>query len=38
MVVDDEIKERTDNNNPWLIYQSGTSLCGMACIFYLFAK
>lgn len=38
MIVDDEIKERTDNKRPWLINQSGTSLCGMACIFYLFAK
>jgi hypothetical protein len=38
MVVYDEIKERTDNNKPWLVNQSGTSLCGMACIFYLFAK
>lgn len=26
------------NKNPELIDQSGTSLCGMACIFYLFAK
>ncbi|MDR2205210.1 MAG: hypothetical protein LBE36_03510 [Flavobacteriaceae bacterium] len=24
--------------SPWEIYQAGTSLCGMACIFYLFAK
>ena len=23
---------------PWLIDQSGTSLCGMACLFYVFAK
>jgi len=38
MILDDEIKERTDNKKPWLVNQSGTSLCGMACIFYLFAK
>jgi hypothetical protein len=38
MIVEDEITERTDNGKPWLINQSGTSLCGMACIFYLFAK
>lgn len=38
LIVKDEIKERTDNNKPWLVNQSGTSLCGMACIFYLFAK
>jgi hypothetical protein len=38
MVVYDEMKERTDNNKPWLVNQSGTSLCGMACIFYLLAK
>lgn len=38
MIIEDEITERTDNGKPWLINQSGTSLCGMACIFYLFAK
>lgn len=38
MIVENEITERTDNGKPWLINQSGTSLCGMACIFYLFAK
>ncbi|MFC4477654.1 hypothetical protein [Flavobacterium chungangensis] len=38
MFVEDEITDRTDNGKPWLINQSGTSLCGMACIFYLFAK
>lgn len=37
-IIEEEIKERIDNNQPWLINQSGTSLCGMACIFYLFAK
>lgn len=37
-IIEDEIKERTDNKKPWLVNQSGTSLCGMACIFYLFAK
>lgn len=36
--LEDEIKSRTDENEPWLINQSGTSLCGMACVFYLFAK
>ena len=34
-IIEDEIKERTDNKKPWLVNQSGTSLCGMACIFYL---
>ncbi|MET3027815.1 hypothetical protein ABXT06_14145 [Flavobacterium sp. UW10123] len=38
MLVEDEITERTDHAKPWLVNQSGTSLCGMACIFYLFAK
>jgi hypothetical protein len=33
MLVDDEITERTDKGSPWLVNQSGTSLCGMACIF-----
>ncbi|WP_064967472.1 hypothetical protein [Tenacibaculum ovolyticum] len=37
-VFDDEIKERTVSKMPWKINQSSTSLCGMACIFYLFAK
>lgn len=36
--VEDELKERVDNKKPWSINQSGTSLCGMACLFYLFAK
>lgn len=34
--VHEEIEDRLIN--PWKIDQSGTSLCGMACIFYLFAK
>jgi hypothetical protein len=38
MIVEEEIKDRTDNKKPWLVNQAGTSLCGMACIFYLFAK
>jgi len=38
MIVEEEIKERTDDKKPWLVNQAGTSLCGMACIFYLFAK
>jgi hypothetical protein len=38
MIIEEEIKERTDDKKPWLVNQSGTSLCGMACIFYLFAK
>jgi hypothetical protein len=37
-IVEEEIKERTDNKKPWLVNQASTSLCGMACIFYLFAK
>jgi hypothetical protein len=38
MIVEEEIKERTDDKKPWLVNQAGTSLCGMACIFYIFAK
>lgn len=30
--------ELADRIQPWKINQSGTSLCGMACLFYLFAK
>ncbi|HEX8575037.1 MAG TPA: hypothetical protein VF677_01965 [Flavobacterium sp.] len=37
-ILEEEIKARTDDKKPWRINQSGTSLCGMACIFYLFAK
>ena len=37
-IVEKEIEERTYGKKPWKIDQSGTSLCGMACIFYLFAK
>lgn len=37
-ILEQEIKERTDDKKPWLVNQAGTSLCGMACIFYLFAK
>ena len=36
--VDQEIKERTDSKELWRLNQAGTSLCGMGCIFYLFAK
>lgn len=35
-ILEQELKSRS--TSPWLINQSGTSLCGMACIFYLFAK
>ncbi len=35
-IVQNELNSRI--NSPWLINQSSTSLCGMACIFYLFAK
>ena len=35
---EEEIKERTDSRELWRINQAGTSLCGMGCIFYLFAK
>jgi hypothetical protein len=38
MILEEEIEERTTSGNPWKINQAGTSLCGMACIFYLFAK
>ena len=34
--VQDQIIQRV--GQPWLIDQSGTSLCGMACLFYVFAK
>ena len=34
--VQDQIIQRV--RQPWLIDQSGTSLCGMACLFYVFAK
>ena len=34
--VQDQIIQRV--GEPWLIDQSGTSLCGMACLFYVFAK
>ena len=34
--VQDQIIQRV--GKPWLIDQSGTSLCGMACLFYVFAK
>lgn len=37
-VFEKELSDRTDNRKPYLINQRGTSLCGMACIFYLFAK
>ena len=37
-IIDNEIKIRVDQGKPWSVNQSGTSLCGMACIFYLFAK
>mgnify|MGYP003583247561 FL=1 len=34
----EEISLRIDNKELWRINQAGTSLCGMGCIFYLFAK
>ena len=37
-ILKKEIKARTDDGLPWKIDQNGTSLCGMASIFYLFAK
>ena len=37
-VFEKELLERTDHKKSFLIDQNGTSLCGMACIFYLFAK
>ncbi|QYS92127.1 hypothetical protein JJC04_06015 [Flavobacterium covae] len=36
MVVYEQAEARA--KEPWRIDQGGTSLCGMACIFYLFAK
>jgi hypothetical protein len=36
IVFEKELGDRI--GEPWRIDQSGTSLCGMACIFYLFAK
>lgn len=38
VTLQEEIDERTDNGELWKINQAGTSLCGMGCIFYLFAK
>ncbi|MCH4829981.1 hypothetical protein [Flavobacterium columnare] len=37
-VLEEEIEEKTTKGMPWKVNQAGTSLCGMACIFYLFAK
>ncbi|MCJ8498903.1 hypothetical protein MVI27_11645 [Chryseobacterium salipaludis] len=37
-IIEDELNIRVGSKMPWVINQSGTSLCGMACIFYLFAK
>lgn len=37
-IIEDELNIRVGSKMPWIINQSGTSLCGMACIFYLFAK
>ncbi|MFS1520067.1 hypothetical protein BWK63_12945 [Flavobacterium covae] len=37
-VLEEEMEERTTKGMPWKVNQAGTSLCGMACIFYLFAK
>ncbi len=34
----EDIDERIDNKELWKINQASTSLCGMGCIFYLFAK
>ncbi|WP_313500476.1 hypothetical protein [Kaistella carnis] len=38
MMFEKELEQRTDNRHPEVINQKGTSLCGMAAIFYLFAK
>ncbi|GGX16003.1 type VI secretion system tube protein TssD [Aquimarina muelleri] len=35
-IVEQQIEERI--KKPWKINQGGTSLCGMACLFYIFAK
>ncbi len=35
-IVEQQIEERL--NKPWKINQGGTSLCGMACLFYIFVK
>ncbi|OEJ98632.1 hypothetical protein A8C32_05385 [Flavivirga aquatica] len=35
-IVEQQIEERLEK--PWKINQGGTSLCGMACLFYIFAK
>lgn len=37
-LFEEGLADRTDKKQPWAINQAGTSLCGMACIFYLFAK
>lgn len=38
IIFEAELKERTEDKKPWKVNQSSTSLCGMACIFYIFAK
>lgn len=35
-IIEQQIEERL--GKPWKINQGGTSLCGMACLFYIFAK
>lgn len=38
VIFEKELTERTDKKHPFLIDQNNTSLCGIACIFYIFAK
>lgn len=37
-IFESQLQERVDFGKPWKIHQSSTSLCGMACLFYLLAK
>lgn len=37
-IFEDELLDRTDNKHPFLIDQGNSPLCGMACLFYIFAK
>lgn len=38
VIFERELTERTDKKHPFLIDQGNSPLCGMACLFYIFAK
>ena len=38
VIFEKELTERTDKKHPFLIDQGNSPLCGMACLFYIFAK